>query len=119
MNDRIFIKNLSVLSRIGLTDRERQRKQKVIVDLEVFVDLRGAGKTDDMARTINYKEILERVRKIALAREYKLLEQLAEEIASSLLESFAVEHVDVTLKKAKYSKSPIIGIGISRKRVHG
>ncbi len=119
MKDRIFIKNLTVLSRIGFTDRERQRKQKVIVDLEIFVDLKDAGKTDDMDRTINYKEILEKVRKIASGREYKLLEHLAEEIASNLLESFAVERVDVTLKKAKYSKSPIIGIGISRRRLHG
>jgi len=119
MKDRIFIKNLIVLSRIGLTDRERRRKQKVVVNLEIFIDLRGAGKTDEMDRTINYKEILEKVRKIASDGEYKLLERLADEIASNLLESFAVESVDVTLRKAKYSKSPIMGIGISRNRVHG
>ena len=119
MKDRIFIKNLTLLSRIGLTKRERQRKQKVIVDLEIFVDLRDAGRTDDMGRTINYKKILEQAKKIASVREYKLLERLAEDIASNLLETFPADRVEVTLKKAKYSTAPIIGIGISRNRKHG
>src|SRR5271157_2204527 len=110
MNDRIIVKNLIVPCRIGLTSEERERRQRVIVDLELFLDLNEAGKTDKLEKTLDYRKVLESVKSNAADNDCKLLEHLAERIASHLLENPVVQRVDVKLTKLKYSKSPIISV---------
>ena len=119
MKDSIFVSNLIVTSRIGLTEKERSKSQKVVVDLELFIDLRAAGRSDDILKTIDYRKILEIVRKTSGEGEYNLLEHLAEKIARRLLELSSARRVDLELNKAKYGRSPIIGVRISRNRSDG
>ncbi len=114
MSDRIFIENLRVSCRVGLTSAERNRPQDVLVDLSIFVDLEQAGKTDDVEQSVNYRELKERVYTFVSGNEFGLLESLAEGIAGLALQSTRVQRVTVRVRKGKYSAEPSIGVEISR-----
>jgi len=116
--DRIFVENLVVSCRVGITEKERSRRQAVILDLHIFRDLREAGISDDRGKTSDYAALRESVFELVSRGEFKLLESIAEKVASRLLEGAAVSQVNVKIRKKKYSTSPNIGIEITRTR-HG
>mgnify|MGYP003694665159 CR=1 FL=1 len=53
--DRIFISALAVDAVIGIYDWERKVKQHLEIDLEIWMDLRAAAKSDAIEDTLNYK----------------------------------------------------------------
>ena len=118
LSDKIVIKNLVVPCKIGLLEEERKRKQDVIVDVEIFHELREAGITDDISKTVSYSEIREKIFDIVSRGESRLLESVAQSIASLLLKDSKTQKVKVRVRKKKYSKAPLIGIEITRLR-HG
>lgn len=118
MADKVFVKNLVLSCKVGVTSEERSMKQNVIIDIEVFCDLVHAGVEDDLSKSINYFAVQERVTEFVTNGEFKLLESLAEGVASLILKNSLVSKVTVLVKKEKYAKEPIMGIEISRDR-HG
>ena len=118
MADKVFIKNLVVPCRVGVTSKERSNKQNVVIDIEVFCDLINAGVEDDLSKSINYFEAQEKVTEFIMKSEFKLLESFAEGVASLILKNPLASKVVVSVKKEKYAKEPMMGIEISRDR-HG
>ena len=116
--DKIFIENLALPCRVGITKKERKRRQAVIVDLYLFRDLGEAGISDDPDKTLSYSEVREKVSNFVSKGEFKLLEGIAEGVASLLLANDFVMKVKVRVRKRKYATSPRIGIEITRVR-HG
>jgi dihydroneopterin aldolase len=97
--DRIFISALAVEAVIGIYDWEREVKQKLEIDLEIWKDLRAAGKSDAIEDTLNYKSVAKRVLAFVEASSFRLVEALAGEIARIVLDEFKVERVRVTVHK--------------------
>jgi dihydroneopterin aldolase len=97
--DRIFITALSTEAVIGIYDWEREVKQRLEVDLELWLDLRAAAKSDAIEDTLNYKSVAKRVLAFVEASQYQLVEALAGEIARIVLEEFRVARVRVTVHK--------------------
>ena len=118
MKDKIFIKNLVVRCKIGILEEERSSEQDLIIDVEVFHDLREAGITDEISKTISYSEIRQKIFDVVSGCESKLLENVAQRIASVLLEDSETRKVNVKVRKKKYSTDPLIGIEITRLK-HG
>jgi FolB domain-containing protein len=112
--DKIFIRDLLVQTRVGITEKERRRKQGVIIDIFIFRDLSPAGTTDDPEKTLSYSQINDDVLDYVSNGEFKLLEGMAEGIASILLKNRAVMKVRVKVRKKKYTARPSIGIEITR-----
>jgi 7,8-dihydroneopterin aldolase/epimerase/oxygenase len=104
--DIILLEGIEVPAALGVTEAERQMRRPVRLDLELGFDLRPAGQTDDLSKTIDYGEIYEVVEKVAGGREHKLVEALGERIADALFENFPVESVQLTVRKSK----PIAGV---------
>jgi len=73
----------------GVFPEENKLGQVFIVDLIVELDLKNAGQTDDLNHTINYAQLYEVCQKIVEGRSYKLIEAVAEKIASEVLQSFS------------------------------
>lgn len=116
MTDRIFIENLRLRCHIGISPAERNRQQDVLIDINVFVDLALAGRSDDVKDSVNYRELRERTSELVSGKEFGLLENLAEVIADMVLSSHPVKSVVVRVRKGKYSTEPSIGVEISRDR---
>jgi len=97
--DRIFITALAAEAVIGIYDWEREVKQRLEIDLEVWMDLRAAASSDAIEDTLNYKSVAKRVLAFVEASRYRLVEALAGEIARIVLEEFKVARVRVTVHK--------------------
>jgi len=102
--DTIFINDLVVPCIIGVFDEERTEKRNIIINIELSVDTRKAGKTDDINDTVSYADVTNAVAKMVATSQYKLLEKLAQEIATICLQGNQVEQVKVHIEKPKALK---------------
>jgi dihydroneopterin aldolase len=87
--DKIILEGASFQARVGVTEDERRRQQEIIVNLQAFIDTRGAGRHDDLNATVSYVEIHEVASRIIAAKAYRLVEAIAEEVAAAILQGFA------------------------------
>ena len=73
--------------------------QKFIISADLYMDLKEAGKTDDVSKTVHYGQAAVLIKQISEKSVFKLIEKLAEEIADALLKKFPIEKVKVTIEK--------------------
>ncbi|GAA1174514.1 hypothetical protein GCM10009584_14710 [Ornithinimicrobium humiphilum] len=83
----------------GVLEHERRVGQDFVVDVTMSVDLRAAGESDDLARTVNYAEVAADVVAVVTGPPHDLIETVAEEIAARTLARPLVEAVEVTVHK--------------------
>jgi dihydroneopterin aldolase len=120
MTDRILLHDIRVDGRHGVGDEERAVPQPFEVDVELVRDLREAGRTDDLARTIDYSVVDEIVRDVVANRSFKLLETIAETIAGGILAAFPVDEVVVRVRKPAVRLTGPIGYsGVEIRRSRG
>jgi len=101
MGDRIDISGLRAVTIVGALAHEREIPQPLQIDLSLDVDLRDAGRTDELGDTVHYGLVADRV--IAAVEESKdiLLERLVARIADEVLSFDRVDAVDVELTKLR------------------
>ncbi len=99
MSDRVVLADMRFEGRHGVHPWEKTTPQPFEVDVELELDLRVAGTTDDLARTVDYGEVYDAVRGIVEGRSYGLIEALAEAIADACLADPRVELVMVRVRK--------------------
>ncbi len=97
--DRILIPGLRELGVHGVLPEERQRPQPFEVDLELHVDVRSAGDSDDLDDTVDYSAVCEAVSRVVSSESYLLLERLATRIAEVCKADARVERVAVEVRK--------------------
>ncbi len=116
-DDTIHIEGLDVWARIGVPDEERQRPQRLTVSLTMWPDRGGlSGLNDDLSRTIDYSAVAECVRRLINARADKLLETLADAVASLVLAEFPVRRVRVELRKFVLPETRYVAVALVRER---
>jgi len=108
MSDQIFVHGMEFEGRHGVSDEERSMPQLIEVDVEVGLDLRAAGKSDDLAQTVDYGEVFEVCRAQVEQRSYHLLEGIAEAIAADILARF--ERIDSAAVRVRKPGVPIDGV---------
>lgn len=98
--DRIALSGLTAVGHHGVFDHERRDGQEFSVDLVLHLDLRPAGSSDELTRTVHYGEVAEAVHEEIVGPLVDLIEALAERIAARLLrEQALLEAVEVTVHK--------------------
>jgi FolB domain-containing protein len=114
-DDRILIRDLRVRGIIGINDWEREKTQDILINLEIAVDGRLAGLTDDMNDSLNYRTIAKDVIAYVESSEHFLVEALATEIARIVTVGHGASRVTVTVEKPgalRFAES--VGIEIER-----
>jgi len=76
MSDIILLEGIQIPAALGVTAAERRMRRPVTLDLEVMCDLRPAGTSDQIRRTIEYERIFEVVEDVAGNHEHRLVEAL-------------------------------------------
>lgn len=97
--DIIFIDDLRLSTLIGIYAREKSVAQSIELSLQIGTSTRGAGQSDAIGDTIDYAQVVERLRSELARRHFKLLEGLAEYVASLMLEEFGALWVRVSVAK--------------------
>ena len=97
--DRISLTGLRVRGRHGVFDFERAQGQDFVVDVLLELDLMPAAQSDDVADTVHYGELAERLAVIVAGEPVNLIETLAERLAAACLADARVQLATVTVHK--------------------
>ncbi len=100
--DRIELRGLRVLGRVGILPTERAQDQPLEIDLDLEVDLAAAGASDSLDDTVDYGRVCDAA--VAAVRDghVDLLERLATKVADAALGlDPRITSVDVALRKLR------------------
>jgi 7,8-dihydroneopterin aldolase/epimerase/oxygenase len=95
----IEISGLSLYTRHGVSDAERELGQRLVFDVAFELDECDATVTDRVEDTVDYGEVCEQVALAAQERSYKTLERLCTAVADRLIDRFGAESVRVKASK--------------------
>lgn len=101
--DRIELRGLRALGTHGALPEERERPQPFEVDLDLSVDLRAAGLSDDLADTVDYGAVAAAAVAVVEGPHAELIEKLAERVARAVLGAGGgrVTEATVTVRKLR------------------
>jgi dihydroneopterin aldolase len=100
MSDRIELRGMRLTGRHGVLPFEAERPQPFEVDVVVELDLAPAGRSDALARTIDYGALFAAARDVVEGSHVALVEALAERIAAAVLaDQPAAQAVTVRVRK--------------------
>ncbi|MHB9094133.1 MAG: dihydroneopterin aldolase [Eubacteriales bacterium] len=105
--DKIILSGMQFYGRHGVFPEEKAMGQKFIIDVELFLDLKRAGISDDIANTPNYADIYAIIKNATTQNNYNLIEALAEAIAQEILSAC---HIDQVVVRVRKPHAPISGI---------
>jgi dihydroneopterin aldolase len=98
-SDRIRLSGLRVRGHHGVLPAERRDGQDFVVDVALELDLRPAAASDDLAATVDYAALAERLAAVVAGEPVDLLEALAGRLAEVCLQSPLVRSAEVTVHK--------------------
>lgn len=99
MSDVISLRGLAVEACHGVLPEEKTAPQPFLLDIELSVDLRWAGRSDDLHDTVSYADIAQRAVAAVTADSVDLVETLAARVADVCLAEPYVEAAVVTVHK--------------------
>ena len=97
--DRITIAGLTGHGRHGVYAFERERGQTFRVDAVLELDTAPAAARDDLALTVNYAELSQRLHALLTGEPVDLIETLAQRLADVCLGYALVQAVEITVHK--------------------
>lgn len=114
--DFIFIEELRVRAWVGIYARERAAAQTLELNLTFGVP-DAAAQRDDIADTIDYAEVVERIRAELAERHFNLIETLGEFVVNLLFDEFRAPWVKLRIAKLGVMKDARrVGVFIQRGR---
>lgn len=103
LNDRVHGIAFAYDCRLGFHACERHIRQRVLVDFEAWTDFREAARTDQPSDAlVDYYKVNNALRELVEAREWNLVETMAEDIARMLVTRFPVSRVRVKVTKSPF-----------------
>jgi dihydroneopterin aldolase len=120
MSDAIHVTGLALHAFHGVMDHEASVGQTFFIDLVLEIDLAPASRSDKIADTVGYDQVVDIAGRTFCERRYRLVEAAAGAVADAVLASFsAVTAVRVTVHKPH---APIaatfsdVGVTVARRR---
>ena len=98
-NDIICLQGIQCEGVIGVYDWERNAPRTLLVDLQLPTAASHAAVQDNVADTVDYGDVVSRVRELVAQRSDSLIETLAHYLAQDLLTHFQLEWIQLTLHK--------------------
>ena len=95
----IEISGLSLYTRHGVSDAERELGQRLVFDVIFELEDCDATVTDRVEDTVDYGKVCEQIAFAAQERSYKTLERLCTAVADRMIDRFGAESVRVKAAK--------------------
>ncbi len=113
--DKIFISDLLIRGVIGISERERESPQDILVNIVIYSDISAAAKSDNVEDSVNYRTVAKKVLAHTETIKRYTVEALAEDIAKLCLAESKAKSVVVRVEKpgaVRFSRS--VGVEIER-----
>ncbi len=117
--DTIRIKQLEFYGYHGASDAEQEVGHRYMVDIILELDTRPAAKSDNLQDTVNYSRVAKRIITLGSSLKCRLLETLADKMATEILKEYPVDSVTVHVRKLHPPMNAIVesvGVEIRRTR---
>lgn len=113
-SDVIHVEQLEVSTRVGVTEAERDQPQRLTISMTLwprrpFVDL-----GDDIRNTINYSAVCDAAKEFTDDCSCRLIETLADLLAMHLLKRFAIQKINIELRKFVRPDAKFVAVTITR-----
>ena len=96
---KILIRDLELLCSIGVNEKEHLSPQRIIINIEVNLDIKCFPENDRIEETLNYDLIYSGIKKIVKSKHFNLLETLVGSIDSFLSTFQSVDSKSVSISK--------------------
>ncbi|MEK7133691.1 MAG: dihydroneopterin aldolase [Patescibacteria group bacterium] len=114
--DKIFISDLAVRGKHGVTEVERSREQGFILDIEIRFDTKKAAASDALGDTVDYGSFRAAAKDVVEGPSFKLLETLAGAVAERILQDTRIRSIAVSVRKTEMYPDCTPGVTIERTR---
>ena len=112
----ITIVDLEVFYRVGISEEERAKPQRLLLTLDIQFDFSSAAVSGRIGRTIDYYEVTQRLLKLGEKRSWRLIESVATDIADKILSEFHPESVTVEVKKFSVPEACYVSVILTKQR---
>lgn len=99
--DKISIKDLRLMILCGILPEELEREQPFSLDIDLYIDLSGFSSASSLEDSVDYGSVIDKVSSLIEGKYFELMETLANEITTTILNSFKVSAVTLTVKKLR------------------
>jgi FolB domain-containing protein len=116
-SDVIFVRDLRLRGIVGINDWEREKRQDIVVNLELHGDFCRAGESDAIDDALNYRTLAKDVITYVEGSSHFLVEKLATELARLCVVEHGAERVRVRVEKPgalRFADS--VGVELERRR---
>jgi FolB domain-containing protein len=113
--DQIIIRDLLARGVIGISERERERPQDILINVTLFTDISRAAASDRIEDCVDYAKMARKLIAHAETAARQTVEALAEDLARLCLEEAGVLGVRMRVEKpgaVRFSRS--VGVEIER-----
>ena len=86
--DYIHVKEMQFYGTHGVLPEETVLGQRFRANVSLAVDIKKAGETDDLNATVSYVEVYDICQQVIEGKPYKLIEAVAETVATRILQTF-------------------------------
>jgi dihydroneopterin aldolase len=115
--DAIVIRDLRVEASIGIHKRERHVRQTLTIDLEIGIPGTAVFASDKVADTIDYEQVTIRIKALADSGHFRLVETIAERIASLVIQDMGAPWVKLSVAKIGIlPNAKFVGVSIERRK---
>lgn len=112
----IIISDLEVFYQVGVTEAERATPQRLLLSIEMAHDFKAAAASDNLADTIDYFSVCQRLLKFGDGCHWDLIETLASDMAVMILDEFRPQTVTVEVKKFILPQTRHVAVRLTRSR---
>ena len=113
---KITISDLEVFYCVGLTEEERAKPQRLLLTIDMSLDISSASLSDRIEKTINYQKVADSLLKFGDNRSWKLLEKLVSNVADMVLAEYQPQAVMVEAKKFIIPQAQYVSVSLTRAR---
>lgn len=97
--DTIFLSEVRVETRLGVPDWERMTPQTIVLDIEIGMPHSHACQSDAIEDTIDYGQVVARIRETLQINSFRLVEALAEHLCQLIMTEFGAPQVKIKVAK--------------------
>jgi FolB domain-containing protein len=112
--DRIHIEQLKIVARVGVSESERARSQRLALSITIWPRFQADDLGDDVSKTVDYSKLCGEAKKFAEGRPGKLIETLADALAEHLLRKFAIRKITIELRKFVLKDADYVSVTVTR-----
>jgi dihydroneopterin aldolase len=114
-DDQIHVEQLEIFARVGVTESEQASPQRLTLTISVWPDKSFGNLEDDITQTANYSAVCAAARDFAREQSVKLIETMADRLASHLLQNFPIRKIQVEIRKFVFPNAKYVSVIATRR----